>query len=333
MTRTTLPLWRFLATVLILAGFVAAAPVHAGSRRTLVHATLILDFLPNAVHAGIYHAQAAGYYRAAGIDLTIIQPTSTSDTLKLIIAGKADFGIADGLDVAQLIAQGQNVQAIMALVQRPLVGLIALRSSGITNPRQFQGTTVGITGTASDRIAARTIITHAGGNFKQVHLVTIGFNGAQALESGKIAAFTGFWPDDGTQVQYSGFPTRYFPLDQNGGPRYPGLVVFATRARSAAYPTLMRAFVASSVHGNEDSLRAPARSLHDLLALNPTLQPGLTAAVLKAYLPLFQAGAPQYGALSTANLDALSTFLVRNGLIAHPFTAARYGTNRFLPAR
>ena len=34
-----------------------------------VHATLVLDFVPNAVHAGIYRALAAGYYRRAGIDL------------------------------------------------------------------------------------------------------------------------------------------------------------------------------------------------------------------------------------------------------------------------
>jgi putative hydroxymethylpyrimidine transport system substrate-binding protein len=334
MTRAVLYPRRLLAAVLVLVTLlIAAVPARAGSQRSLVHATLILDFLPNAVHAGIYHALAAGYYRAAGIDLTIIQPTSTSDTLKLIAAGKADFGIADGLDVAEQIAQGQNIQAIMALVERPLVGLITLRSSGVTNPKQFEGKLIGITGTASDRIAARTIVTHAGGNFQRVHLVTIGFNGPQALESGRIAAFTGFWPDDGTQVQYSGFPTRYFPLDQNGGPRYPGLVFFATRTRIAADPGLMRAFIAATVHGYEDTLRAPARSLHDLLAQNPTLSPGLTNAVLKAYLPLFQAGAPQFGYLVPADLNALSNFLVRTKLIAHPFSAARYGTNRFLPSR
>ena len=32
-------------------------------------ATLVLDFTPNAVHAGIYAAQAEGYFAEQGIDL------------------------------------------------------------------------------------------------------------------------------------------------------------------------------------------------------------------------------------------------------------------------
>ena len=94
------------------------------SRRT--DATLVLDFVPGPVHAGIYDAVANGYYADAGIDLEIIEPTSTADTLKLIDAGKADFGLADGIDVAGQIAQGRSAKGILALVQRPLGGLIAL---------------------------------------------------------------------------------------------------------------------------------------------------------------------------------------------------------------
>ena len=41
---------------------------------------------------------ARGSYRAHGIDLTVQAPTSTSDTLKLMAAGKADFGIVSLLD-------------------------------------------------------------------------------------------------------------------------------------------------------------------------------------------------------------------------------------------
>ena len=109
--------------VLLLAG-----PAH------LTQATLILDFIPNAVHAGIYRALAAGYYRRAGIDLHVVTPSATTDTLKLIDAGSAQFGLADGSDVAGLIAGGGDAQAVMALVQRPLGGLIALASEHLSSP-------------------------------------------------------------------------------------------------------------------------------------------------------------------------------------------------------
>ncbi len=82
-------------------------------------ATLVLDFIPNAVHAGIYAAQAQGYYEENGINLEIIQPTSTADTLRLIDAGKADIGIADGIDMAGQIDQGRGAKGVMAILQRP----------------------------------------------------------------------------------------------------------------------------------------------------------------------------------------------------------------------
>ena len=95
---------------------------------------MILDFTPNAVHAGIYRALAAGYYKRENIDLRVVEPTSTQETLKLIDAGRAQFGLADGSDVAGLIDGGGDAQAVMALVQRPLGGLIALASEHLRSP-------------------------------------------------------------------------------------------------------------------------------------------------------------------------------------------------------
>ena len=324
-----------LVTVVLCLGGLAPAPAGARTAHArpaaMTQMTLILDFIPNAVHAGIYHAVAAGYYRQQHIDLTIIQPTSTSDTLKLIAAGKAEVGIADGIDVANQIDQGRDAQAILALVQRPLNGLITLAKAGITNPKQLEGKTIGITGVPSDTALARTVITHAGGDYSKVQVVTIGFNGVQDLESGKIAAFTGFWPADGVQVQVDGYPVRSFKFDDYGGPRYPGLVIFSTRARVASDAGLLRAFLAATVHGYQDTLRSPMQSLADLLKLNPALKRPITLAQLKAYMPLFQGSAKQYGLLNTQNLRNLSAFLVKSGLIKAPISPDRYGTNKLLP--
>ncbi len=125
-------------------------------------ATLILDFTPNAVHAGIYRALAAGYYKRENIDLRVVEPTSTQETLKLIDAGKAQFGLADGSDVASLIAGGGDAQAVMALVQRPLGGLIALASEHLRSPAGLAGKTVGITGVPSRSRGARHRVARLG---------------------------------------------------------------------------------------------------------------------------------------------------------------------------
>jgi putative hydroxymethylpyrimidine transport system substrate-binding protein len=296
-----------------------------------VRATLMLDFVPNAVHAGIYRALAAGYYRRAGIDLSVIAPGSTSDPLALINAGKIDFALADGIDVAQQIAEGHDAEAIMAVVQAPLGAPIALASERLRSPAGLDGKTVGITGVPSDLAALDTVVRDAGGDPKRLHIVTIGFNGVADLEAGKIAAFTGYWPDDGVTLKVSGYPVTDFKLNRWGGPDYPGLVAFTTKRLIRKDPQLVRAFVRATVHGYEDTLRDPDRSLSDLLKLNPSIERKLAKASLAAYLPIYDPGGVAYGTLVPSKLAALSSWLLRNRLIAHAVSPQRFGTNAFLP--
>ena len=259
-------------------------------------------------------------------------PSATTDTLKLIDAGSAQFGLADGSDVAALIAGGGDAQAAMALVQRPLGGLIALASEHLRSPADLAGRTVGITGVPSDLAVLDTELRHAGVSPGRVHVVTVGFNGPQALVAGRIAAFTGFIPDEGVTLAASGHPITAFALDQNGGPSYPGLVAFSTRRLIGSDPALVRGFVAATVHGYEDTLADPTRSLRELLDANPSLPPALTRASLRAYLSLFGDGAAvPFGTLQPRNIAAMSSWMLANRLIAAPIAPARYGTNAFLP--
>jgi putative hydroxymethylpyrimidine transport system substrate-binding protein len=322
---------RFSAALALLALVLAGCGSSAGPGRHAVRATLILDFVPNAVHAGIYRALAAGYYRAAGIDLRVIPPSSTSTTLTLIDAGKAQFGLADGIDVAQQIATGHDAQAIMAIVQRPLGAPIALASEHLHSAADLVGKTVGITGVPSDLAVLDTVVAHAGGDPSKVRTVTIGFNGVADLEAGKIAAFTGFWPDDGVTLAVSGHPITIFKLDAGGGPAYPGLVAFTTRSLIRSDPALVRGFVRATVHGYEDTLRDPARSLSALEARNPAVGKRLAQASLRAYLPIFDAGGVPYGTLVGSRVAALESWLLAHRLISRPLSVARYATNAFLP--
>lgn len=298
-----------------------------GNDRAQRNVTLILDFTPNAVHAGIYRALAAGYYREAGIDLKVVQPTSTQETLKLIDAGKAQFGLADGSDVAQLIAEGSDAQAVMALLTRPVGGLIALRSEHLRSPAGLAGRTVGITGVPSDRAVLGTELRAAGVDPGRVRVATVGFDGGQALLAGRVAAFTGFIPDDGVALSVSGHPIEAFALDRFGGPPYPGLVAFTTRRELAADPALVHGFVSATLHGYRDTLADPARSLGELLGANPSLPRKLTAASLRAYLPLFS----RTGAISAAAVRATSAWMLANRLIARPVSPARYGAGLVAP--
>lgn len=300
------------------------------TKRTAV--TLVLDFTPNAVHAGIYRALAAGVYRREHIDLRVIVPSETQDPLTLVDAGRADFGLSDGSDLATLIDRGGEAEAVMAIAQRPLGGLITRASEHLRSPAQLQGKKVGITGVPSDSAVLDTEVRAAGGDPAKVHVVTVGFEGAAALRAGKIAAFTGFWPADGVQLQVSGEPVRSFKLDDWGGPTYPGLVAFATGRTIETRPALVRDFVAATVYGYDLTLREPRRSLSDLLSANPEVEAKVARASLAAYLPLFdEDGRVPFGTLQRAHVSALSRWMLSHGLIHAAVPFSRYGTNRFVP--
>src|SRR4051794_6268069 len=82
-------------------------------------ATLVLDFQPNAVHSGIYAAQARGIFEDEGIDLRIQEPSSSADSAKLLEAGRTDFAIMDISDFGIARERGLDLVAIAAVVQRP----------------------------------------------------------------------------------------------------------------------------------------------------------------------------------------------------------------------
>jgi len=300
----------------------------SGGSGATENATLVLDFIPGAVHAGIYEAQKAGYYKDNGINLKIIEPTSTADTLKLIDAGKADFGLADGVDLASQISEGREAKGIMAIAQRPPGGLITLKKDNIATPADLAGKTVGVTGVPSDNAILDTIMTDAGADPADAKVVTIGFNGVQALESGKVQAFTGFIPADGVQVEADGYPTKSFALDENGGPAYPGLVAFSTESKIADNPDLMKGFVEATIKGYQDALADPAKAIDDLISQTQGIDKDLATKSFEAWTPLF-GPSDTYGQFKQDALEQLSTFLVDNDLAKEPIAPDRYATNEF----
>lgn len=293
-------------------------------------ATLVLDFVPGPVHAGIYEALTKGYYEDAGIDLEIVEPTSTADTLKLIDAGKADFGIADGIDLATQIAAGRGAQGILAIAQRPLGGLITLTDSGIGSPAELEGRTVGVTGVPSDDAILDTIVAADGGDPAKVDTVTIGFNGVSNLENGNVDAITGFIPADAVQAEIDGYPTTSFAPDRFGGLVYPGLVAFSTEDQIAADPELTQGFVSATVRGYEDVIADPKSGLAALLAANPAIPARFARESLSAYLPSFTAADGRFGSFAGEDVRRLSEFMVDNGLAGAPIDPARYATNEFV---
>src|SRR5213076_2944579 len=186
------------ATVLVLAVALSAGcgtgSSQQSSGRGPAQIALMLDFTPNAAHAGIYAALAHRYDRRAGIALRVIPPPSPSDSVKLLEQGRVDFAVLDIHDLAIARERGQPLVGVMALVERPLASLIA--QPQVASPRDLAGRTVGVPGDPSDYAVLDSIVAGAGGNPHKVHTVTIGSDAVADLLAGRVAAATAFWNDE-----------------------------------------------------------------------------------------------------------------------------------------
>jgi putative hydroxymethylpyrimidine transport system substrate-binding protein len=204
----------------LLASIALAGCSETASEETV---TLALDFQPNAAHAGIYAALRDE--RSPTLEVRV--PSSSTDSIKLLTAGRADVAVVDIHDLGLARESGADLVGIGALVQRPLAAVIA--GEEIRRPRDLEGRRVGVTGLASDDAVLRAVVENDGGDFKRVDRVTIGFSAVPSLVAGRVDAVVSFWNVEGVALRRRGVRTREFRVDDYGAPRYPELVLVTRR--------------------------------------------------------------------------------------------------------
>ncbi|HEX5763394.1 MAG TPA: ABC transporter substrate-binding protein [Solirubrobacterales bacterium] len=247
--------------------------------------SLVLDFVPNAVHSGIYAAERRGWYRDAGIELAIRQPGDSSDAPKLLEAGRADFAILDIHDLGIARERGLDLIGVMPVVRRPLAAVIARADGDVRRPRDLEGRTVGVTGLPSDEAVVDSEVSADGGDPALVRRVTIGFNAVASLAAGRVDATTGFWNAEAVALREQGVPVRVFELDRYGAPPYPELVLATSRQTLERDPELIDAMTEATRRGYRLATDHPEAALDDLLASVPSLDRAEQQAQLQALGP------------------------------------------------
>lgn len=277
-------------------------------------ATLVLDFAPNAIHAGTYLATRRGYDRAAGVRLDVQAPSSSTDAVKLLRAGRADLAYLDihDLAIADQRSPGSLV-GVMALVQRPLASVLA--APDVARPRDLAGRRAGVSGLPSDRAVLESIVRGDGGDPASVRQVTIGFQAVPALLAGRVAAATGFWNAEGVALQRRRPATRIFKVDEFGAPAYPELVLVTTPERLRTRRALVTDTVAALRRGYEATLETPGAALDALVAGAPGVDRAGAARELAAVSPAFTAPGRAFGVLDRPTLDAWATWERRFGIV------------------
>jgi putative hydroxymethylpyrimidine transport system substrate-binding protein len=276
-------------------------------------ATLVLDFIPNAVHSGIYAAQAEGFYEDAGVDLKVQPPGESTDAPKLLGAGKVEFAILDIHDLGIAREKGIPLVGVMPVVQRPLAAVIARGDGPVRRPRDLEGQRVGVSGLPSDEAVVDSEVEADGGYPAKVDEVTIGFTAVPSLAAGKVEAATGFWNAEAVALSRQGVPIRVFKVNDFGAPRYPELVLTTSEKLLKSDPELIDAVVSATRRGYEFAEEKPKAALDDLLADNKNLERADQEAQMNVLLPVLH---PR--PFDPTVLKAWATWDLQHGLLEKP---------------
>ncbi len=317
---------------LLLAVLVAGCGSITGQDRPGAEATLLLDFTPNAVHAGLYMATERAYDEAEGVDLTIRKPGASTDALKLLQAGKADMAILDIHDLGLAREQGRDIVGVMAFVQRPLAALLA--QPAIRSPKDLEGRRAGVSGLPSDEAVLRSIVAGDGGDPDRVRATTIGFEAVKALLAGRVAAATAFWNVEGVALREQRPEIREFRVDDYGAPAYPELVLCVTRETLQDHAPVVRATIRALQRGYGETQRDPESAVAAMVAAEPGLDQAALTAQLDAVDEAFSAGARAFGQLRPDVLRAWARWDRRFGILDRPLDVGRaFDTTLVGPSR
>lgn len=304
--------------------------VEPGAKRKL---TLMLDYLPNPDHVGIYKALADGAFEQAGLEVDIQVPSDPAAPLKLLQAGKVDLAIS--YEPELLIARDKRAPlvSVAAIAQAPLTSLMTL-DRRVDGPADLRGGRVGTAGIPYQTAYLTTILAEAGVPRDSVREINVGFNLTPAMLSRRVDATLGaFWNVEGVHLQREGRRPRIFRMDELGVPSYDELILVAHKDTLADRGDEVRAFVQALGRGYEAARADPQAATDALVEAAPDLDKGLALASVRASLPIFfpEDASKPWGWQDPRAWDAYGVWMFENGLLeARPRAGAVAITNEFL---
>ena len=135
--------------------------------------------------AAFYAAQELGYYRDAGLEVTIREGGPGIDAVREVVEGRADFGVGTSALVLERY-QGKPVVALATLMQHSPIALLARRASNRSSVHDLAGEPIAVDPHSRDEIEA--YLRAAGLKAEQIRFVDQSDWTLDTLDRGEIAA-------------------------------------------------------------------------------------------------------------------------------------------------
>ncbi|MCV6609952.1 MAG: diguanylate cyclase [Amphritea sp.] len=196
--------------------------------------------------AGYYMAREKGFYRDAGIDLTIHEYENAIDPVEEVISGRSNFAIGRSTVLAQKI-KGAGIIALLSAYQSSPLMLLTTAESGISTPEQLYGKRIMMTPDAENQVELLAMMHRAGVQkadfIRQDHSFDV-----NSLISGETDAMASYLSNEPFQLDQKGVQHHIIHPKDFGFSMYSDLLITSEQFIQHN-PELVEAFRQATIEG------------------------------------------------------------------------------------
>ncbi|WP_339060586.1 ABC transporter substrate-binding protein [Tepidibacillus marianensis] len=294
---------------------------------------VMLDWVPNTNHTGLYVAKEKGWYKEQGLNVEIVQP-GDSGTAQMVAAGKAQFGISAQEEVANARSQNIPLVSIGAIIQHNTSGFASPKEKNIVSPKDFEGKSYGGWGAESEKAVIKSVMEKSNADFNKVKILTVGDADFFNITKRDVDFEWIYYGWTGIDAELRKFPINYIELRKIAPELdYYTPVIITNEAYIKDHPDVIKKFMAATAKGYEYSISNPEEASSILIKEVPGMNAELVKASQKWLSAKYQEDASQWGIQKPEVWETYTNWMVNHKLIPSMIDVKKAFTNDFLPKK
>ncbi|HZQ62065.1 MAG TPA: ABC transporter substrate-binding protein [Casimicrobiaceae bacterium] len=256
--------------------------------------TFQLNWMAGGPNAGFATAVAEGYYKDAGLDVTLVQGNGSGNTAQLVANGRAQLAYADAVAVMQLIAKGAPMKIVATVYQSNPNAVMSLKKANIKSIGDLRGKKVGVPSGSSQTTMLPLLLKANNLKESDINMIDMPVSSmVPALLQGQVDAVLGSIDAYQIQAESQGAQLDVYRFADYGVPTV-STSIFASNDYLKSNPDVVKKFVAASLKGWSFAIDQPDKAVKDLKVVFPEVNEKLASAELAAIKPLFCSGGAKY---------------------------------------
>lgn len=301
----------------------------------LTQVTVMLDWVPNTNHTGLYVAQEQGYFAEEGLEVEITTPAETSAN-QLVGAGNAEFGVSSQEYVIQARAEGIPVVSIAAVLQHNTSGFAAPKEKNITSPQDFVGKTYGGWGSPIENAFLKTVLRMDGVEVDdvedKVNIVNVGEADFFAATSRDVDFQWIYYGWTGIEAELRDFPIDIIYLnDLDPVLDFYTPTLITNESMIEEKPEIVEKFMRAVSKGYLFAIDEPDAAAEILIEVTPETDPELIRASQQWMSARYRDDAETWGVQDEQRWIDFTDWMVEHELIETAIDPTEAFTNAFLP--